>query len=511
MENVSRRMLLTGAAASLGTVALTTAGAAPAAAAPTPQEESLGITNVASFGAAGDGTLVRTELVAAIAAAGQGGVVYFPPGVYLVDQPLAPLDRQTWIGIPGVSVIKSVSGVVGFTLIDARDIPNSFRLEGLVIDGNRSQTTNPGFVYPTTSSEIPGVGLLVLAQPHAREVQVRDSVFLNLWNYGIVAQRFADNGSLSLTVKASRVSDAGGGLAAFKTTSLTVVESTFEDTTEQGIWGQHCQNVLVQGNDSYRHDFHGIVFTYSAHVQILSNHCVGNGKGPGKFGWGICMGGTSLLDQPNHTISVVGNVCHLNGSGGITHDPRWPSSTATHSQKVAISGNVCTSDGVIGINGISSNFGRDMAVTGNFVSGFPFHGLNLSNSTYTTVTGNVSTGNGKGIAIESLPAGPEGPYGHVVVSSNMIYENTVDYHIPEYPDGRQIDIVVMEPRNQLRVSAQTVGFFGVEPAAQPTGWAASMYDEKRELEKKAPKVVKDTNQVLATLISDLKRLGVLGG
>lgn len=511
MEKVSRRLLLAGAAASLGTVAVATAGAAPAAATPTPQEESLGITNVASFGAAGDGTLVRTELVAAITAAGAGGVVYFPPGVYLIDQPLAPLDKQTWIGIPGVSIIKSVSGVTGFTLVDARNVPNSFRIEGLVFDGNRSQTTNPGFVYPTSGSEIPGVGLLLLAQPHARDVQVQDAVFQNVWNYGIVAQRFASNGTLSLKVRSSRVSNAGGGLAAFRTTSLTVVDSIIEDSTEQGIWGQHCQNVLVQGNDALNHNFHGIVFTYSAFVQIIGNTCVGNGKGPDKFGWGICMGGTSILDEPNHTISIVGNICRLNGSGGITHDPTWPDSTATHSQKVAISGNVCTSDGVIGINGISADHGRDMVVTGNFVSGFPFHGLNLSNSTYTTVTGNVSTGNGKGISIESLPAGPEGPYGHVVVSSNMIYDNTVDYFIPEYPDGRQIDIVVMEPRNQLKVSASTVGFFGVEPAAQPTGWVAGDHAEKRTLEKKPDKAVKKTNEVLATLIDDLKRLGVLGG
>lgn len=504
-----RRLFLAGAAASVGAIAA--AGAAtPAHASPTPQEEALGLTNVASYGAVGDGTTVtRTALAAAIAAAGTGGVVYFPPGVYLVDGSLAPLDGQAWIGVQGVSVIKSAGGRAGFTLVEARNVPTSFRMDGLVLDGNRSQTTDPGFKYPTSGATLPGVGLQVLGQPDARQIQVTNSTFRNLWNYGIVVQKFATTGALGVKVSNCRVHDSVGGIALVNVTSVDIDGSTVEDTTQQGIWGQGCQNVMLQNNRSHRNDLHGIVFTYSTGVQIIGNQCVGNGKGPSKFGWGICLGGTGSLSTPNHTISIVGNQCHLNQSGGIVLDPAWPKVVKVHPQRAAITGNVCTSDRVVGINGISTNWAGDLTISGNVVSGFPFHGLNLSFARYTTVTGNVSTGNGRGLVMSSYPAGEDGPYGHGVVSSNMVHDNDVDYEIPDYADGRQIDVAILEPRDQVRIHASKVGLFGVPAVPQPTGWGASNYAETRMIANESGGLGQ-TNAVLATLINDLKKLGVIG-
>jgi hypothetical protein len=62
--------------------------------------ESMGIFNVKDYGAVGDGTTDDTVAVeAAIAAAGVGGVVYFPQGAYQVSRTLWPMHGQIWRGV----------------------------------------------------------------------------------------------------------------------------------------------------------------------------------------------------------------------------------------------------------------------------------------------------------------------------------------------------------------------------------------------------------------------------
>ena len=58
------------------------------------------VTSVKSHGAVGDGTTDDTVAVeAAIAAAGVGGVVYFPQGAYQVSRTLWPMHGQIWRGV----------------------------------------------------------------------------------------------------------------------------------------------------------------------------------------------------------------------------------------------------------------------------------------------------------------------------------------------------------------------------------------------------------------------------
>jgi hypothetical protein len=62
--------------------------------------ETLGWSSVADHGAVGDGITDDTAAIeAAIIAAGVGGLVYFPPGRYLVSRTLWPMHGQIWRGV----------------------------------------------------------------------------------------------------------------------------------------------------------------------------------------------------------------------------------------------------------------------------------------------------------------------------------------------------------------------------------------------------------------------------
>ncbi|MFW6599377.1 NosD domain-containing protein [Propionibacteriaceae bacterium Y2011] len=167
---------------------------------------------------------------------------------------------------------------------------------------------------------------------------------------------------------------------------------------------------------------------------------------------------------------------------------------------------MCTSDGVIGINGISLNYAKDVTVTGNVCQGMPYHGINISYPDRAVVTGNVSFENKKGLAIDSTDHGMS--YGNVVVGNNMIYDNETDYHIPQYPWSG--NIALAEPLDIMQILANKVGFYGMEPTEQPTGYA--------EIEPVGDGIdfdpstagAREISDTLATLIRDLKRLGLIG-
>lgn len=507
----SRRAWIAGMAATLATAGVAlSSGRANAAPASTESIDDLGLSNVQAFGATGDDSTIDSDaLDAAIAAAGDGGVVYFPPGIYRTSRTAYPRPGQRWIGVPGRSILKSIGGVKAFIMIDTRQAKANVTIDGLVIDGNRESTVDPGFVYPTQSADLPGVGINVVASTanSMRNEIIRCEV-KNTWNYGVVGQQFNAAGTFEFNVIESTIKNCGGGIAVLRSTRLRVQDCDVEDTRQQGIWGQQCRDAIITGNRALRNGVHGIVFTYSYDLEIVANNCSDNGIGPDRFGWGICLGGNAIKEKPNQYFSISGNRCDLNVSGGITMDPRWEDSDATHSQRGTVTGNVCTGDGTIGINGISMNFARDVTVSGNVVSGMPFHGINISYPDRIVVTGNLSTQNGRGISIESLPASQM--FGHVIVSSNMCYENDVDFYIPEELEDLQPDIAVMEPRDYLRLTADRMGFFGASPVTQPTGYAVTTPAKAQRSFDPKTAGSRESADVLATLISDLRKLGLIG-
>lgn len=116
------------------------------------QELAEGVYSVKSYGAVGDGVTDDTTAIGlAITAAGAGGTVFFPKGVYLISDTLTMLTGQTWKGINrNESIIRLASTVTSITVvITASDSAENCQLLDLQIDGNRANITPATDLYNT--------------------------------------------------------------------------------------------------------------------------------------------------------------------------------------------------------------------------------------------------------------------------------------------------------------------------------------------------------------------------
>jgi hypothetical protein len=110
------------------------------------------ICDVLEFGALGDGSTDDTaEIAAAITAAGTGGTLYFPEGVYIFSDHdadgtgLTQLSGQKWFGAGrGGTILRLAAATTDIdVLIDASDFAEDYSIENMQIDGNRANIT-PG-------------------------------------------------------------------------------------------------------------------------------------------------------------------------------------------------------------------------------------------------------------------------------------------------------------------------------------------------------------------------------
>ena len=75
---------------------------------------SLGVYNVQDYGAAGDGVASDTaEIQAALNAAADGDVVYFPPGTYMASGLTLSTDGVTLMGGAGAAIKRNCRPIVG--------------------------------------------------------------------------------------------------------------------------------------------------------------------------------------------------------------------------------------------------------------------------------------------------------------------------------------------------------------------------------------------------------------
>jgi hypothetical protein len=120
--------------------------------------------NVKSFGAVGDGIADDTaEIQATIDATPAGGVVWFPPGTYLVSATIVIPGRITLMGGGGLSVgttIKAAAGIADAVIASAAWYNNSttcgnpVRIQGLEIDGSTLGTAVRGLVLTNFWSRV---------------------------------------------------------------------------------------------------------------------------------------------------------------------------------------------------------------------------------------------------------------------------------------------------------------------------------------------------------------------
>ena len=115
-HKISRRTLLTVAAAAVGTAALPPSNALEAQMFPDSGKKAdgmgpdvyanlFGVFNVKNYGAKGDGIADDAAAIAAVIAAvpRQGGIVYFPPGIYLLNSSIV-VNGRTNLTLLGAGV-----------------------------------------------------------------------------------------------------------------------------------------------------------------------------------------------------------------------------------------------------------------------------------------------------------------------------------------------------------------------------------------------------------------------
>jgi hypothetical protein len=108
--------------------------------------------NVKDYGATGNGsTDDTTAITAAITAAGTGGAVFFPKGVYIFSTVLTQLSGQRWFGAGrAVSILRLRSTVTSINVcVTASDFATDYSIEDLQIDGNRANITPSSDLFNT--------------------------------------------------------------------------------------------------------------------------------------------------------------------------------------------------------------------------------------------------------------------------------------------------------------------------------------------------------------------------
>lgn len=108
------------------------------------------VANVKDYGATGDGTTNDTTAIsAAITAAGTGGAVYFPEGVYIFNSVLTQLSGQRWFGAGrAVSILRLASSVTSIAVcVTASNFATDYSIEDMQIDGNRENITPAADLY----------------------------------------------------------------------------------------------------------------------------------------------------------------------------------------------------------------------------------------------------------------------------------------------------------------------------------------------------------------------------
>ena len=317
--------------------------------------------NVMNHGAAGDGVADdQPEIAAAITAAGTGGVVYFPPGTYLLTT--AGLDittnNTTLILDPGATVKANVDDQM--LRVDATGVS----VIGGVWDGDNKQTSGQR---------------IIIFVSNADDGLVQNTVIKNAGYRGLEA-----NGASNVIFRNNRVSTTVGTSIYFTATSTA-----------------HARNILIEGNYIATGSGHGIQghstnagFDVSRAI-IVTNHIELNANE-----WGIEYGAFSG-DVPSgavisnntikalvafsggissagvNNISVTGNVIDSNG-----FDAGIALIEITTTNKAVVDGNVVigTSTGTEGIrvNGGQTGAGGSSAIiiSNNVVDGFPNNSTN---------------------------------------------------------------------------------------------------------------------------------------
>jgi hypothetical protein len=435
------------------------------------------VINVKHYGAKGESTDDTIALQTAIKVSRDGDALYFPPGTYLVNEPLQPKAHQLYFSLTGAT-LKARRHVTGFPMFIIRSGPVEFR--HLTIDGANDETTGPedpaqapGIWHPANTGRAVNVVVTAcwLRKAHGDGIHIAG---------GPQADRASDR----VIVRDTVVEQCGMyGLGCGRVANVRVESSRFERCAS-GVKMFDCDDVVVHAVTANANRRHGIVFLFSHRWHV--GNCVTRGNGSEEDGgWGIAAGGdpsTNLL--PNSDFAITSNISEDNVSGGITLDPTVPSqSEVIWPQRATISGNVCRN--ATQHHSIQVTHASDVVITGNVCSdNRRGSGIQVLSSSHVLVQGNMcfSNRNGIGLFSNELVSDP----GYHVLGVNMLDRNDVDVRHQPIDQGQPLPGVRIHglngsttPEGNVQAEPGTLfelhegdqgALFVKEAGSETTGW-----------------------------------------
>jgi parallel beta-helix repeat protein len=377
------------------------------------------------------------ELQAAIEASQPGNALYFPPGTYVVSEPLQPKAHQLYFSLTDRVILKAESGKPGFAMFDVRTCPVEFR--HLTIDGTREKRSRPRDLARAA-------GIWVRPDKGTVGVVVSACRIRNTHGNGIRIEgdQDAERAMDRVIVRDTVVEDCGwrgngNGLGVAHVDNVRVESTRFENC-HNGIKMLDCRDVVVRGVTATANRRHGIVFTFSHRWHV--GNCVAERNGseldvaeePG--GWGIAAGGEPITDlTPNDDFTITNNICEDNAEGGITLDPTDAENpTMVFEQRARVSGNVCQ-----GLRTATQPLDEVDPTRGS-------HGIHVRNSSAVVLTDNTCHHNNRsGIAVVNAS--------HVLVQANTCYTNLNGIGLPTGqniadPGGHVIGVNLLHNNNE---------------------------------------------------------------
>lgn len=426
-----------------------------------------GIFNVRSYGARGDGTAGDSGAILAardaLNAAG-GGVLFFPPGTYIVLRTIELGANTTVLGCGPGSVLLAKPkdpGGPAFNMLSIGDA-NDVRVRDLVLDGNRGELEAP----PKDEDDI-GCGFLATLLAGQTGLSITNVVVRNHHRAGIriVGPRPTPGEDEpkpnEVEVIGCRIVNCGNrGVIMSRATRARIAGNTIIHCEQAGIQLFRCRTAVIDGNvirETIRQGDttagHGIDVAASFDYIIVNNMAINNGR------WGIvASGAVGPSPQPPAEMSkyfvVQNNICRANAVGGITIDPstRFDKDTPTeiiYDSFATVASNVCMGNHGRGIQTMHAGY---VAVHGNIcdsndnIEGVDASdGIGIISSRYAVVAANVLTANRYGVAFygdpnDVPPNTQPSDMGHHLLGGNVYDRNRELYPIqigPLHPQIRQ--------------------------------------------------------------------------
>jgi parallel beta-helix repeat protein len=362
-----------------------------------------GLVDVKTLGATGDGTTDDTPALAAAAAAHDA--LFFPSGIYLVDE--LGLRPSTYVLAAPGAILRGKSGAgTGNVLTLSR----GDRVDGLEVDGNKAN--RPSGASCIWAHDAPDV---LLHAVYAHDCKTAGTSFGSSDDFVVEASRFerCDAQCLDLSFSSRGRVDGnsvdtcahgiqwwGGDSATTSATGmfdLTITGNVVKHVTGGCIWGSDGERVTVSGNSVESCGDVGIDLEGTTHSTVTGN-TVKNATNAGIatfYGSSNVTIESNTIDQvdaggpgikffgtkPSRTLVVTGNTIQTSGSIGVTMDQgiaidlsiennaivvtqAQPAIRALDAENVIITGNRLT---VGGPTGISFEGPSASLITGNVV------------------------------------------------------------------------------------------------------------------------------------------------